>query len=555
MSPRAALLFLALATGSSAAICTADAFWKAPPKVFGSEVLDIHAEEVRGWNEYATASPTFPALPVEQKPIDFCNVTIFYTHPGLNDTIRVSIWLPLQEQEWNGRFLGQGGGGWAAGGHGALAAGVALGYAAADTDAGHTYFGDMADIGLTSRSWSLTSPGNVNLHALQNFAYRALDDMAWIAKHITKTYYSKDIAYSYWNGCSTGGRQGLTLAQRYHEQFQGIISAAPAANWVTFLVTEYYAHIKMRELNYYPPICELQAITKAAIKACDELDGVKDGVISAPRLCGFDAKSIVGQKYECKEGDTRQITKEAAEVANAVWTGPLKKDGTPIWHGLAHEAPLAGQANFQGLAKTKCDSQEKNCKSDPFVISADWIKQFLLKDPDYDLSNIDEELFHNLLRISRQEYHSIMDTSDPDLTPFKEAGGKLILWHGLGDELIFPNGSLNYYERVKEATTDVEDYFRYFEVPGVLHCFGGDGAFPLTALNSLVDWVEKGKAPDHLDGQTLPMFSSKPDAEPAYRPLCAYPKVAAYKGGDVNKAESFECADGFGKVAGKRDEL
>lgn len=125
----------------------------------------------------------------------------------------------------------------------------------------------------------------------------------------------------------------------------------------------------------------------------------------------------------------------------------------------------------------------------------------------------------------------------------------------LADELIPPNGSLNYYERVQEVTPEADDYIRYFEVPGVTHCLGGDGAFPLTALNSLVDWVEKGKAPEHLDGQTIPMFSSKPDAEPSYKPICAYPKVAAYKGGDVNKASSYQCADGFGKVAGKHDEL
>lgn len=103
---------------------------------------------------------------------------------------------------------------------------------------------------------------------------------------------------------------------------------------MTFLVTEYYAHVKMRELKYYPPECELNAISKAAIETCDELDGVKDGVISAPRQCTFDPYSVVGQKYECKEGDIRKITKEAAEVAAIVWSGPLKKDGTPIWHGL-----------------------------------------------------------------------------------------------------------------------------------------------------------------------------------------------------------------------------
>lgn len=129
MRSRASLLLLAMATGSSAAICTANAFWEPPPTVFGSKILEIHAEEVKEWNEYATSAPTFPALPVEPTPIDFCNVTVVYTHPGdqsphlenmqsvlnsigLNDTLRVSIWMPLQGEHWNERFLGQGGAGW-----------------------------------------------------------------------------------------------------------------------------------------------------------------------------------------------------------------------------------------------------------------------------------------------------------------------------------------------------------------------------------------------------------------------------------------------------------
>lgn len=143
---------------------------------------------------------------------------------------------------------------------------------------------------------------------------------------------------------------------------------------------------------------------------------------------------------------------------------------------------------------------------------------------------------------------------------FNSHGGVLELTTilpSLADELIPPNGSLNYYHRVQKITPDTSSYFRYFEVPGIAHCMGGDGAFPLTAMNSLVDWVEKGKAPDHLDGQSIPMFSSNPDAEPYQRPICAYPKVAVYKGGDVRSGESFRCEEGFmgGKGGGMHDEL
>lgn len=127
----------------------------------------------------------------------------------------MNVWLPLKDEDWNGRFLGQGGGGWAAGSSGNLAGGVALGYATADTDSGHNMYGHPAETALNSKSWALPSPGNVNLHLLQNFGYRSLEELTLLAKAVTKTYYNKDIAYSYWQGCSTGGRQGLTLVSAY----------------------------------------------------------------------------------------------------------------------------------------------------------------------------------------------------------------------------------------------------------------------------------------------------------------------------------------------------
>ncbi|EME39830.1 hypothetical protein DOTSEDRAFT_137481 [Dothistroma septosporum NZE10] len=486
-----------------------------------------------------------PALPAEQKPLKFCEVLVAYTHPGLNDTINVSTWMPLDDNDWNGRFMAQGGGGWAAGSYSDQAAAVSLGYASAHTDGGHTIVGHPKDTFVSSNSWGVVSPGNVNLHALQNFAYRSLDEMATIAKAAIHTYYGKEADYSYWQGCSTGGRQGLSLAQRYPEQFNGILAAAPAINWVTFLITEFWPHVVMKQLDYRPAKCELEAVTKAAIEACDEIDGVKDGVIHAHDKCRFDALSVVDQKYTCGENGERKITKEAATIANAVWNGPIE-DGHKIWHGLNKDASLTGfDPLFGGLAATECDDKDQNCKSRPFVMSADWIKNWIMKDPDFDLDTVDEKIFYDILRRSYMEYDSLMDSANADLLPFKESGGKAIMWHGLADHLIFPNGSLNYYERVSKIVPKTPDFFRYFEVPGVAHCFGGNGAFPLTAMNSLVNWVEKGKAPDYLDGQVIPTLGSKSTAKPATRPICAWPKKASFIGADPTKAESFECSTHF----------
>lgn len=149
-----------------------------------------------------------------------------------------------------------------------------------------------------------------------------------------------------------------------------------------------------------------------------------------------------------------------------------------------------------------------------------------------------------------------MDSADPDLTQFQASGGKIISWHGLADQLIPPNGTSNYYERVETLIPEVRGFFRYYEAPGVQHCAGGPGAFPATAILQLMDWVEKGQAPEHLDAATIPAMMGNPDGVPVGRKLCAWPQVAVFTGGDNTKAESFECRDGFdGMKKELRDEL
>ncbi|RYC89424.1 putative feruloyl esterase [Fusarium oxysporum f. sp. narcissi] len=454
-------------------------------------------------------------------PFPVCQVTVQYTHPGWNDTINTYVTLPVSG--WNGRFVGVGGGGWSTGDLPDLAQPASNGYAAVTTDGGHL---------LANRQeldWALDSTGNLNWPALQNFAAVSLDDAATLGKAVTAAYYGKKPRYSYWNGCSTGGRQGHMMAQRYPTQYNGVLATASAFNWDKFVTSEYWPQVVMHKLDYYPPICELNAITKAAIEACDQLDGVKDGVISNPDLCKFDPKSVVGKSVECTNpSGTIKISKKGAEVAHLSWRGPETEDGKFLWYGLDRGADLSG------LANTTCASLN-DCTSSPFAIAQDWLTTFLLQDQSASLEDLSHAEYSKLFRQSVNRFASVMGTSDPDLTDFKKAGGKLISWHGTADQLIPHKGSVDYYKRVLEEDSSATDYYRFFEAPGVGHCKGGDGWYPGSAFDALVKWVEHGKAPETLYAETVGTEKRRAVE------LCAYPKRLTYKGGNPDVASSFTC--------------
>lgn len=466
--------------------------------------------------------------------LDFCNVTLTYTHPGQNDTLNVKIYLP-SSSTWNGRFLGTGGGGYATGGFdSSLTYPVSEGYVAAGTDGGH-YTDDSPAAVLSAQNWALVSPGNVNLYLLQDFASVALNEMTIIGKSITASYYGKKADYSYWNGCSTGGRQGMMMAQRFPDGYNGILAAAPAINWVQFVVAEYWPQFIMNLLGVYPSACELEGITAAAIEACDKLDGVIDGLLSAPSLCKFKANETVGKTVSCADGSSLTISKEAAEVAQASWDGPTTDDGKFLWYGFNPSSPLS-----PGIAGTTCTNGNTNCTGSPFQISSDWISLFVLKNASYPLQNLTRKEYTRIFHDSVQQFASIIGTSDADLSEFKATGGKIISWHGLADQLIFPNGTSSYYEKVEKLDRNVRDFYRYFEAPGVQHCAGGNGPYPLDALGALVNWVEEGKAPDVLAAKSVGMGHATIE-----RDLCVWPLVAKYLGGDPKVKGSFECREAF----------
>jgi pimeloyl-ACP methyl ester carboxylesterase len=405
------------------------------PAIFGVDIYSIDTQLISGYDFRAgVTGGVYPDLPVSDPvSLSFCNVSVSYTHPGQGDNITVTAWLPVND--WNGRMLGVGGGGWVAGGPNsqsyALAAGIASGYASTTTDAGLNLGADASASG-----WALVSPGNVHLYNLQNLASVSLHDQALIGKSLIADFYARPPDKSYWNGCSQGGRQGMMLAQRYPTLYDGIVAGAPAITWTAFVMGIFWPQLFMNLAGMYPYPCELDAITAAAVSACDGLDGVLDKVISNEYACNFDPFSVVGTEFNCSTTNTiKQISHGAAAVANATWSGPHTTDNQLLWYGPRIGSDLTGGPTRFAAAATTCDAN--GCVGAPLIFGVEWITLFIEKNPDFNLSAITPEQYEDIFHAGRQEFSSMVDTDDPDLSRFRDNGGKLLSFHGTVSDLLF----------------------------------------------------------------------------------------------------------------------
>jgi hypothetical protein len=410
------------------------------PVVFGTNVLDLTATIVQNYT--GAYDPATNSNSIAARNIDFCNVTVTYTHEGQNETINVETWLPINK--WNGRLQAVGGGGWVAGR-------FSVSYPAMDDALGEGYVATTTDGGLGTATspdpWALNSPGNVNLYALQNLASRSLNDQSLIAKDVTKSFYGQPAKFSYWNGCSQGGRQGFMLAQRYPEAYDGIAAGAPAINWNKLFFNAAWAQVMMSMTKQFPTKCELDALREAAVASCDLLDGVADGIISDVDNCFFDPFSVVGSVRNCTStGKAVTISEGAAAIANATWEGPRGPDGEFLWYGVDFASDLTGSDGSDGtpfqlaIATTTCDANDK-CTGAPAGLGEAWLQLFVKKDPEwnYTLVNSVEE-YTRLFKSAFQEYESIIETADPDLSEYRKAGGKIMTYHGL---VSFPSCALD----------------------------------------------------------------------------------------------------------------
>lgn len=453
--------------------------------------------------------------------LNICNVELSLTHPGVGNKVGFQIWLPLEG--WNKRFMATGGGGYVAGSLGTpgLAAPIMQGFAAGVTDGGN-----ISDANGYLSPNMIRSPGEIDIGRFADFSSRALHELALVGKAVTESFYRTPPEYSYWNGCSTGGRQGYMLAQKYPDDFDGILANAPALYFPSLLVALGWGQFTMRRLKHEVPACIFSAFYKASVKACDGLDGVIDDVISNPRACKFDPYSLVGRKVNCSAA----ISRKDAEVVANIMKGPVSPLGTQLWEkwhwGMNYTLLSPTDPNFANLWDR-------------------WTKIMIKKDFTFNINGYNSlSQVADFFVISQAEYDGLIGTNNPDLTAFRSRGGKLLTWHGMSDEVIPMDNTLRYRKQVEAVMGGgalVDEFYRVFLVPGVGHCYGGNGAFPKDALNSLMSWVEDGKAPDRLHGKTNDW-----NGKPAERIMCAYPLVAKYDGkGDASRASSYTCSKDY----------
>jgi len=455
----------------------------------------------------AQANAAFQYLPA------FCRVTATLK-PSSDSDIRIEVWLPASN--WNGKFQGVGNGGWAGSiSYGALAQALRRGYASSSTDTGHQ--GDVS-----SASFALGHHEKV-----VDYAYRSEHEMTVKAKTIIQAFYGDVPQYSYWNGCSGGGKQGLAEAQRYPADYDGIISGASAydmvplhAGWIRIAQV-----VHKSDESYIPPE-KYSLIHDAVLAACDALDGVKDGLLEDPTRCHFDPQVLA-----CKSGDTSScLTAAQVEAAKQIYSPTVnprtKKELLPAllpgsevaWGVLA--GPLAG-----GAPATRESSVADNT-----------FKYVIFKDPKWDFRTLN---FDKDIEYAEKVDNGLNKANDPNLKTFFARKGKLIMYHGWSDQVVPPQHSIHYYDSVEKTVgAQAADSIRLFMVPGMTHCGGGPGPNTFDSISAIEQWVEKGKAPEQM------IASHSADGKvDRTRPVCAYPQVAKYKGsGSIDDAMNFACA-------------
>lgn len=451
---------------------------------------------------------SLPNTTIESAVVDttnrMCLVTAVVTHPPAKD--RVTVWIGLPLTNWSGRFQGTGGGGFWGGGPSNLRGPVRQGFSAGATDTGHEG---------GSGSFALDANGRQNWQGIIDNAYLGIHEMTVVGKALTKAYYGQAPRYSYFVGGSTGGRQGLMEAQRFPDDYDGILSACPAINWHRFVPASLWPEVVMLSMSNFVSKAKLDAATAAAITACDSDDGVKDGVIDDPFSCAYDPQALVGTQVA---NDT--FTTADAEVIRKIWHGPRAQDGTFLWHGLERGADMFAYAGTGGSPLS----------GKPFSIALEYWIYYLAQDAKWDWSTLTYAGFEQLWNKSVEQYGAVIGTDNPDLTRFRDRGSKIIIYHGLADQLIPAAGTIDYYRRVQQRMGGAQktaEFARLFLVPGVDHGFHGAGATPAGLNEAILRWVEEGKAPEKL-------ITEKRDRSGKVirtRPLFPYPQVAKYKGG------------------------
>jgi feruloyl esterase len=476
--------------------------------------------------------PAGPGLPAPSTPLPaFCRVAGVAT-PTSDSEIRFEVWLPVSG--WNNKYQQVGNGGFAGTiPFTAMAQAVIEGYATAGTDDGHA-----AGPGA---KWAIGHPEKV-----KDFGYRAVHETSVQAKALIRAFYNRAASHVYFVGCSEGGREALTEAQRYPDDFQGIVAGSPAINWNHLQTRGLWDELALTETpdSYIPP-AKLPVLQNAAIAACDTLDGDKDGFIENPSLCHFDPATV-----QCKGDDTSACLTPAQVLAAKKIDAPLNnpRTGALIEAGFSPGGE-AVPANWAVWITGRNASQQGVGK----LFANQFFADMVFENPQWDPKSFN---FDTDVKLMDDKLGDPLNSMDTNLRAFKAHGGKLIQYHGWSDAAIPPLGSIQYFESVQKTMGDTKSFYRLFMVPTMSHCAGGPGATMFgnaggfaaptedadhDIVTALARWVEEGKAPDRI------IASGYIDGNPTKgvamtHPLCPYPEQAHYKGsGDTKDASNFVC--------------
>jgi hypothetical protein len=504
------------------------------------------------------ANSIIPSVSAAPVPVPFCRVQI-----TVRPMINIEVWLPLPAA-WNHRFRALGNAGYAGSFSGAMPAALAGDpvtgqFATSSTDTGHpatgTANGDGAANGAQLGGGFALNPTDDTLNEglITDFASRSLHEMALKAKAVIHAYYGQPPKYSYWTGCSTGGRQGWEEAQRFPEDYDGVLAGSPAINWDRLVAAQLWPQVAMN-VRLGGPITQgkLSAVKAATVAACDSLDGVADGVISDPRRCHFNPHVLQCGTPGASTDPTLCLTAAEADTVEMIWQGPRDGHDRFLWFGLEPGATLAGAAQFGVLAGSSATTPPVAA---PFALPLDHFRLWIEQNPAFDWRTLTIAGFARDFRASEEKFRVVLGTDNPDLSQFQGYGGKVISYHGWTDEIIMPRGTINYYQQVitsNHGLKNVQKFARLFMIPGMNHCFGGSGptnfgqqgVTPVVldkehdAILALEAWVEHGAAPDRMIGSHVDASGNVTFT----RPLCPYPEEAVYEGhGDTTDAANFAC--------------
>ncbi len=434
-----------------------------------------------------------------------CMVRVF-TPTSSESGVTSEVWLP-DAAGWNGKLLGTGNGGYSSAlSSRQMAEALQRGFAVGGSDTGHN--GD----GLAF--------GTGHPEKIRDWAYRSTHVLAENAKTVIAAFYGKGPAHAYFAGCSTGGQQALSEAQRYPQDFDGIVAGDPGNDRILLNADFMASWLVTHPANNPPfPASKLALLSKAVLAACDKEDGLADGIIGDPRKCSFDPRSLL-----CKaDADTAScLTDSEVSMVQVLYDGPVRKaDGKRMFPGWPHGSEAGWASYLISPAKP---------------VRLEFWSEWVFADVGFDVRTFKAPV---AVAKARAEFPYV-DAVDPDLRPFLRRGGKLLLYHGWADAVVPPEDTIDYYERVKQLLkSETEASVRLFMVPGMGHCAGGPGATTFDAVGALDQWVSGSMVPDSIPAAHMS------DGRPLFeRPLCAYPKSAQWDGkGDPANASSFRCME------------